>query len=81
MIIPKIGDWVECFDRYDGPGKVEEVDLGKKMLKAFFLDESGYEQGGGGEDIWEFFKNIEKIITDPDRIEELEKEAQGMLKT
>jgi len=81
MIIPKKGDWVICygFGQDSEPGKVINVDYIQQKFIGFFLNESGYECGGGGEEVERSFKDIKEILSDFQLIAEFEKEEKGKL--
>lgn len=77
VIIPKIGDWVDCYN-VDPPGKVIRVDLEKKEFSADFFTEwtSKEDEGGTGEATYPFEK-IKSIITNPEMVASFEEELRG----
>jgi hypothetical protein len=76
MFAPKINDWISCRGFDYGPGKVFAVDMERKMFRAFFLDEPDIYPSISESD-WLSFSIIEYIITDSEKIAELEKEHKG----
>lgn len=79
MIIPKLGDWVDCPNR-DSFGKVTQVNLDKgTFLADFFTEWSSDEDIGGTEECEERINSIKAIVIDPEKIRELEEELSGEL--
>ena len=68
----KVGDWVNVKNYGDGPGRVRQL-IGE-YFRANFLKEDGVEYSA---DLIPTL-HIEKIITNPTEIEELEKEYNGI---
>lgn len=76
----KIGSWVQCFN-IDSPGRIRRINTEKNMLTVDFLTEwHNQEDTGGTEEIEISPGEIEKILTDPHEIAELEKELEGKIK-
>jgi len=77
--ILKIGDWVNVRGRDDGPGRIREIS--GKYFKADFLKEDADNKTGSCVECNDDkipISDIEKIIWDSTKIEELEKEYNGM---
>lgn len=78
-LIPNVGDWVECRGK-DSHGKVTEVRLDKGTFVAgFFTEWSDYSDIGGTEEDEERISNIVAIVTNQEKIRELEEEISGKL--
>ena len=76
-IIPEMGDWVCCSSKDLGPGKVTRLNHDRQKCTADFLVEPDFIDGTQIEEDVISFSRIERIITDPDEIKELEKEYAG----
>ena len=77
MLIPKIGDWINCFDK-EAPGKVLKIDIERRKCTAdFFTEWTCQEDVGGTAEGIVSFSEIKEIINDLEMINSFEKELAG----
>ena len=76
-VIPKVGDWVNCHGK-ESQGKISSVNKNDGTFTAdFFTEAITEEEFGGTESGTLLFSRIAEIISNQQKIDELEKELRG----